>query len=83
MNEFRKEGSCNRRKNNTCPFRHDISKEEKNNKEIQDKIEEKWNRMVGKRDATKVEKTASTDVTYQLLSCMMDIRGLLMKKGRP
>ena len=68
-NEFKKTGSCKKHINQKCPFRHEISEEERQNPEVQEKIEKIWKKMRNNGQS----ETINEDVTTRLLTMMVEL----------
>ena len=77
INEYRREGSCRHKKD--CSFRHEISQEERNDVNVQEKMSQTWTRM---RSKSQGKSSNMENVTHQqILAWMVNIKELLAKNG--
>ena len=77
INEYRREGSC--RHGNNCSFRHEISQEERNEEDVQEKMSQTWTRIKNKSQG---KSSNMENVTHQqILAWMVNIKELLAKNG--
>ena len=77
INEYRREGSCRHKKD--CSFRHEISQEERNDVNVQEKMSQTWTRI---RSKSQEKSSNMENVTHQqILAWMVNIKELLAKNG--